>query len=222
MAWKEEYSGLMLRAYEGRDREAVRRISYETADAGRPGDTICADREFLSDALTAYYTDFEPASSLVADSGGSVVGYLNGCLNTRRSLRLTLLAVWPGAVARAAVRGTLFGPDIWRIAWSAFRAELAVPRDLRASLPRCPAHLHVNLLPEARAKGVARRLVERFLEEAKSAGVPGVHASVREDNAVARHFFEKAGFVSLGRRPTMLVPRRHDRRLYSVIYAKAL
>ena len=222
MAWKEEYAGLVLRAYEGRDRESVRKISYETADAGRSGESICGDRELIADVLTAYYTDFEPGSSLVAEAGGEVVGYVNGCLDTGRSLRVTLLRVWPAAAARAAVRGGLWKPDIWRLAWSAFAASLTTPKALHKSLARHRAHLHVNLLPEVRARGVARRLIERFLEQIRAAGVSGVHASVREDNAIARRFFEKAGFAPLGRRRTILTPRSHEGPLYSVIYAKKL
>ena len=56
---------IVIRPYEARDRAAVRRISYETADGGRAGRSIHSDGEFIADLLTRYYTDFEPESTLV-------------------------------------------------------------------------------------------------------------------------------------------------------------
>lgn len=38
-----------------------------------------------------------------------------------------------------------------------------------------PAHLHVNLAPEHRSAGIGSLLIERFCEDARRAGAPGVH-----------------------------------------------
>lgn len=46
---------------------------------------------------------------------------------------------------------------------------------LRDVTRRFPAHLHVNLAPEARGAGLGSLLVNRFASEASAAGAPGVH-----------------------------------------------
>lgn len=40
---------------------------------------------------------------------------------------------------------------------------------------RYPAHLHVNVHPDRRGRGIGARLVERFVEDCVAEGVPGVH-----------------------------------------------
>lgn len=46
---------------------------------------------------------------------------------------------------------------------------------LAQSTARFPAHLHINLAPEARGRGIGRELVERFAHDVAAAGVPGFH-----------------------------------------------
>ena len=56
-----------------------------------------------------------------------------------------------------------------------------------------PAHLHVNLAPQFRGRGLGGRLVERFIADAAAAGAPGVHVTTsRGARNVA--FYERNGF----------------------------
>ena len=211
----------MIRPYEPRDRDAVRRISYDTADAGASGAGISSDREFIEDLLTAYYTDYEPESLFVLEADGKVVGYLEGCLDTRRQLRITMRRILPRAAIRALARGAIFHADIWRLAGSAFRTILAAGTHRGADLDQYPAHLHVNILDGYRGRKAGNDLMERFFDRARAAGVHGVHLSVREDNAPARRFFENAGFTAMSRQPTIATPRASGI-LYSITYGKIL
>src|SRR5512135_4682 len=92
---------VIIRKYRPEDREAVREISWNTADQGRTVDLYFHDHEAVADVLTRYYTDWEPDALWVAECDGRVVGYLTGCLNTRRCNRATLWQVGPRAVAGA-------------------------------------------------------------------------------------------------------------------------
>lgn len=210
-----------IRAYEPRDRDAVRRISYDTADGGAPGIAISTDRELIEDVLTEYYTDYEPGSLSVMEVDGKVVGYLEGCLDTRRQLSITARRIWPRAILKAVIRGALFRADTWRIACSAVKVFLSGGTQRGVDLDRYPAHLHVDILEGYRGRKAGTALMERFLAQAKAAGVAGVHLAVREDNMPARRFFEKTGFVEITKQPSVFVPRGM-RRLYSVIYGKQL
>ena len=60
-----------------------------------------------------------------------------------------------------------------------------------------PAHLHVNLLPEAQRDGWGRRLIERELDALQTAGAAMVHLGVSLKNERVVAFYEKLGFQVL-------------------------
>ncbi len=61
-----------------------------------------------------------------------------------------------------------------------------------------PAHLHVNLAPAFRNKGIGGRLIDTFIADAKGAGAAGVHV-VTSANAENVRFYNRNGFFELGR-----------------------
>jgi ribosomal protein S18 acetylase RimI-like enzyme len=213
---------VLIRPYQPGDREAVRQICCDTADCGQPVENFFHDREFIADVVTRYYTDFEPQFSWVAEHEGQVVGYLNGCLDTRRSQRITGWRIAPAAVLRAVWRGALGRRETWRWFCAMWRTGRSGDRQRRELLRSYPAHLHVNLQSGFRGEHVGRRLVEKFFEQVRVAGLPGIHASVRGDNASGCRFFEQLGFTELARSP-MILPH-NDRWLntHSVIYGKTM
>ncbi len=71
-------------------------------------------------------------------------------------------------------------------------------RDLEFSDPRWPAHLHIDLLPDARGRGVGRRLVTRWLDSLRERGVEGCHLQTFAENSDALAFFESMGFMRHG------------------------
>ena len=185
-------TSLIIRQYAPRDRAAVREICCDTADAGAPVERFFPDREVFADVLTRYYTDFAPATSWVAEQDGRVVGYLTGCLATRQFLRTLALRIVPAALVKAIAHGSLWH----RFVRQNWRRPAAQRHQLLADYP---AHLHLNLRADYRGQGAGRQLLEKFLAQARQAGVPGIHAGVSEANAAGRRFFERAGFVVLGR-----------------------
>jgi GNAT superfamily N-acetyltransferase len=63
---------------------------------------------------------------------------------------------------------------------------------------RYPAHLHVNLAPAFRGKGLGALLVEAFAAHARDAGATGVHVVTRADARNVR-FYSRCGFAEAGR-----------------------
>lgn len=53
--------------------------------------------------------------------------------------------------------------------------------------------------PRAQSRGVGRRLLEHFIEDAKKNGAERIHLEVRDGNEAAR-IYESAGFVQANRR----------------------
>jgi ribosomal protein S18 acetylase RimI-like enzyme len=209
-----------IRRYELRDRTAVRTLCCDTADGGGPVEHFFPDREVFADLVCRYYTDYEPASSWVAEDGGQIAGYLNGCLDTHRFERTMALRVLPRLIAKVLLRGTLLRAQTRR--FIALNVPLWMRRTTTDPAERSPypAHFHINLAPAFRARHVGAELVEPFLARLQGANIPGVHVNVREDNARARAFFERLGFVALARHPFMRMPDQPDVVLHSIRYGK--
>jgi GNAT superfamily N-acetyltransferase len=211
-----------IRPYEPRDRAAVRQICSDTADAGQPIERFFPDREVFADLLTNFYTQFEPQSAFVADNAGEVVGYITGCLNTKRFMPVMTWRIAPAIVVKALLRGTLWHPQTVRL----FRANIGLwlKNGYRTgpTLDNYPAHLHVNLRQGFRGQRLGHRLVETFCDHARAAGVRGVHAGVSAENPRACHFFEELGFAELHREPRMRKPDGSGEILYTIIYGKKL
>ena len=120
------------------------------------------------------YRRWAPGWSYVARDGGSVVGYLTGCVGT----------------ASFFLRSGLFGPRPKLGAIPLFPKPL-----LLRLLRRYPAHLHVNVR-EGHRGGTGRALVERFERDAAAAGARGVHLFCGEGPL---GFYRKLGYEELGR-----------------------
>ncbi len=207
-----------IRHYQPADRPAIRQIACDTADAGGPVERFFHDRETVADAITRYYTDYEPESLWVAECDGQIVGYLTGCLDTRRQERVTRKQILPKVIVGAIGRGVLWHADAWHLL-AAFAATVLLggfphPIDLIAY----PAHLHINIREGFRGGGLGPRLVEAFREQAGSVGVRGIHVITRGDNAGGRGFFEKMGFRLLFEKPLVLPTGAWFRRTSTAAY----
>lgn len=212
---------MITRAYEPRDRPAVRQIACDTADRGEPA-SIFSDREILADALTRYYTDFEPQSLWVAESEGRVIGYLSGCLDDDRYQRLIAWRVVPAAIVRAIARGALGRWETWRLLVAMVRTWRSGGFYPRVPLEHYPAHLHVNIQQGFRGQRIGQQLVARFVEQAQAAGLSGVRVGVHEDNLPARRFFERMGFAELGRQPATLPAGNTYRTHHTITFGRRM
>ena len=146
-----------IRSYRSSDREAVRRLCCETGFLGAPIDPVYQDRELFADFLTTYYTDHEPESSFVIDSGGELHGYL---LGSRKPLLNQLYAFQQNIVLgiRALARYQRYNERSRRfVRWVLGNGWREVP-----AAPRRVPHFHINLLPEARKMATTRALMPSF------------------------------------------------------------
>ncbi len=213
---------VVARPYAAGDRSAVRDIVCETADHGEPIERFFRDRDSFADFMTVYYTDHEPQSVWVAACDGRVVGYLTGCHSSHRYQRVMLWQVMPHAVLRALQRGAFWSGDTWRMLWAGFRTWVRGGFERHRVLARYPAHLHINLRKGFRGYAVGSQLLRRFIEQARAAGVRGIHASVSGGNLPARRFFEREGFMAVGRHPVIRPDTAAGRLAVTVTYGKAL
>lgn len=213
---------ILVRPYEPRDRPAVRALACDTADRGEPIERFFRDREMAADLLTRYYTDCEPHATWIAESDGRLVGYLTGCLDSRRSRRVMTWRVVPAAVGKAFARGTLFAPQTWRVLIAGLTTWLRGGFRREVSPAAYPAHLHLNVRQGFRGHHVGRRLIASFLHQATARGLAGVHALIRSDNPAACRFFDRLGFTAVSRHPAVVLDGRDRPAGEVVLYGKAL
>ncbi len=211
-----------VRPYSSGDRAGVRAIVLATADRGRPGGWLFPHPEVTADLLTRYYTDFEPDSSWVAESEGTLVGYTSGSVHPERHRRIMRRQVIPRAVLWSLLRGALWHRRSWQ--WAGAVALTALRYGRPPAIPEelYPAHIHVNVLPSARGHSVGKALADRFLTHAAEAGCAGVYAKVHGDNRPARRFFSQLGFSPLLRYAWVLPESETYRPGFTVVYARPL
>lgn len=187
-----------IRPYRPADRDAVRHICWVTGDMGEPVEWQWRDERSFADLFSGYYTDHEPESASVIDRHGRVVGYLLGCRDTAR-VPDPIRALVPQVVRR----GLLLRPGTAGVLWRAVGDGLVGA--VRGQLPpepvvdpRWPAHLHVDLLPEARGNGSGARLVGGWLAQLRADGIAGCHLETMAENHAAIEFFARMGFSRHG------------------------
>ncbi len=160
-----------------------------------------SDREIFADFVTRYYTDYEPGSLWIAEKGGEVIGYLTGCLDSRRYERMMAWKIIPAVFVKAVGRGVFFRKGTWRLLLQGIRMFLRGGFRSGVSLKEYPAHLHIDLSRDARGQGAGRSLMDRFVGQVRRTGLRGVHLVTRDDNKTACRFFEQAGFKPVSRLP---------------------
>ncbi len=195
------WPGIECRPYRRGDRSAVREICCETGHLGDPIDPYFGDREVFADFVTLWYTDVDPAWSFVAVDRGRVVGYLLGCADSMRYNR-EAPRLWRRLALKAVARGVILRPSTAPMASRLLVDFLTERPSFGWYGERFPAHLHINLLPEARGRGAGRMLMEAFCGALQSAGVPGVFLETSCENERAVAFFEAMGFEPLHAAPS--------------------
>lgn len=211
-------SGISIRPYAPRDREAVRRLCCETGFLGKPIDPIFEDRELFADYLTAYYTDIEPESSFVLEQDGVVKGYL---LGSRRPLRqqwhsffhnIRLFAVGLVRYRRYHQETRDFIHWILKNSW----------REVPAA-PRKTAHFHFNVLPEAQSFAGTHTLLNAYFDYLKACGEKAVFGQmVTFESRRGAKVLERFGFRVLEKKEITKYRDRYPEAVYLTTAIKQL
>ncbi len=214
--------GILIRPFEPSDRQAVRDICCDGADQGKPIEGLFPDREVAADILTGYYTDHEPGSTFVAQRGGAVVGYVNGCFDNRHYGLVMFWIIVPCALLKAVVRKTVFKKEFWVLINGLARNGQRLLVWRQESFHSHEGHMHIGVVPAGRGHGVGARLVQTLLAAAQARGVDRITASVHGANVPARGFFEHLGFALAKSYPMVMVRGGRTEYHRSLCYVKYL
>jgi len=207
-----EQSFIDIRGFQSQDKEDVRRISYETAFLGNPASVFFDDAGILKDALTLYFTDYEPESSFVAVKDSKVIGYIIGAKDVSREKRIFMFKILPELLIKSIKRGTFLKKKartfLLRCILSFLKGEFFVPDFSR----EYPATLHINVDKDFRGLHIGEKLLDYYLDYLKENNIPGVHLSTTSHDAKA--FFEKTGFKELFKRRRTYLRSLLDKDVY--------
>jgi len=186
---------LKIRKFESRDAPSVKSIFHDTALLGEPASLFFEGRGVFSDALTLYFTDYEPQSCFVAEVDSKVVGCLTGTKDKMAMEKVFNARIAPGLFYQAVKEGVFLKKKnlifMLNCLKDALRGRFAAPDFTR----EYPAILHINIMSGFRGRNIGSRLIESYLEYLKKEGVKGVHLATMSDSA--GKFFSGLGFKLL-------------------------
>ncbi len=220
MAWiriQDKSVQIVIRKMEPSDREAVRRICWDTGHGGDSIATYFDDPELFADFFTAYYTDVEPESSFVAADNGEVIGYLLGCPDTRRYNRIFFSKIILSIIVRMLLGRYKIGRRTRRyireMVCQFVRGDYKGP-----PLALYPAHLHINLAAGYRRAGLGHRLMKNYFDYLHARGIRGLHLGTTSMHTTALSFYNGLGFKVFAATKT----RFGGKPITSLVYVKTL
>lgn len=179
------------------DEAGIGEVAYLTGFFGESAERYFPDRRLFETLWVHPYFAGGGRVGFVLEQGGKIVGYILGApdqtVYTRAVLRIVLRQVLPNAaLGRYRQQGRIVYYFVRTLLFPSPHADWAV----------FPAHLHLNLLPEARGFGLSRPLLEKFLQRLEGLGVRGVQLSTTLENTVALKVYQKQGFMLVAAKRT--------------------
>jgi ribosomal protein S18 acetylase RimI-like enzyme len=182
-----------IRSFQPGDEPDLAEVCLRTADAGADATGLLEDDALWAEIFVLPYAARHPEFAFVVEAeDGRVIGYAVGTPDTRSFEAWFRDRWWPRFAERwpepAQERTRQDG--LLRYAYA--RAPGAEPYG-----DTYPAHLHIDLLPEAQGQGWGRRLIETLVAALRDAGVTGLHLVASADNTGAVAFYRRLGFTPL-------------------------
>lgn len=182
-----------IRSYHPDDRSALFKICVRTADAGADATGLLRDDELWGLLFAVPYAERHPDLAWVVEADdGRVIGYIVATDDTDSFEQWFRNEWWPQFSERfprpldPRTREEELINDAYR------RGSRQHP-----NAAEYPAHLHIDLLPEAQGQGLGRRLIETLFVELTRRGVRGLHLGMDPRNAGAAVFYERLGMKRL-------------------------
>jgi ribosomal protein S18 acetylase RimI-like enzyme len=181
-----------IRPYHPSDLPSVYEICLRTGNHGEDATSSYAHRQLLGHYYAGPYAVLEPDLCFILTADGEPCGYV---LGTRDST-----AFWSRCEAEwfPALRERYPLPPPEDKSPDA-EMKRAIHRGIEPGYYALeyPAHLHIDLLPQAVGGGNGRRMMETFLDRLRELDVPAVHLGVSRKNERAVGYYEHMGFERL-------------------------
>ncbi|MBX3583090.1 MAG: GNAT family N-acetyltransferase [Rhizobiaceae bacterium] len=184
--------GFFLRQADAGDHAALCMVCLRTGDAGADATWREDDPTLMGHIYAVPYQVFASEYAFVVDGPQGVAGYLLGALDTAAFYHRLETDWYP------VLQGRVFDPGPDRSNWkgsdwarhAVHHANLSVPEALAAY----PSHGHIDLLPEARGRGIGRRSMHFLESRLAASGSTGLFLDVHPRNSKAQHFYAVLGY----------------------------
>ena len=182
-----------IRPFRSGDEPALADICLKTADAGADGTGVLDDDELWAEIFVLPYVVRHPDLAFVVETDDErVVGYIVGAPDTAAFEEWFRTEWWPRHATRWPQPETEASRQDGILRYAYGRRGGAEPYG-----DAYPAHLHIDLLPEAQGRGLGRLLIATFADALRAQGVTGLHLVASADNAGAIAFYPRVGFAPL-------------------------
>jgi len=182
-----------MRAFRRDDLDDLYRICLAT---GAGGSAAYRDPKLVGHVYAAPYALLSPRSVFVVEDTQGVGGYILGAPDTRTFEARLEAEWWP------SLREVYSDPsDTPRAEWSPDQLmmyRIHHPHHTTSEIvERYPSHLHINLLPHLRGRGLGQKLMDQWLRTMREMGSRGAHLAVGAANLRAIRFYRACGFREL-------------------------
>ena len=186
-----------LRPFRSGDEAAVADICLRTADAGADATGVFDDDAVWAEIFVLPYVHRHPDLAFVVEADdGRVVGYIVCAPDTDAFEDWFHDEWWPEHGARWPRPTTEQSRQDGTLIYAYSRRAGAEPY-----ADAYPAHLHIDLLPEAQGQGWGSRLIATLVAALRERGVTGLHLAASTDNAGAIAFYPRVGFTAIPSHP---------------------
>lgn len=187
--------GYSLRKALWSDYGALNMVCLKTGDSGKDATAREDDPDLLGLIYAVPYQVYAPDFAFVVEGPNGVCGYILGTPDSAEFYGKVENDWFPQIAARLDDPGpdesTWHGSDWARRA--IHHPEFVYPQVLH----RYPAHGHIDLLEEARGRGIGSRAMRFMMERLRDAGAKGMHLGVSPVNRGAQKFYRTLGFEVL-------------------------
>ena len=187
--------GYFLRRAEASDHAALSMVCLKTGDSGKDATGREDDPDLLGMIYAVPYQVFEPDFAFVVDGPNGVCGYLFGAPDSAPFYARMDAEWFPPLAAKLTDPGS--DESRWQGSDWARYAIHHPAFDYPPVLHAYPAHGHIDLLEEARGRGIGRRAMDLLMNRLAAAGATGMHLQVSPKNRGALAFYRKLGFEVL-------------------------
>ena len=182
---------LKIRRYKKTDLDSLYQICLRTGDNGKDATRCYNDKKLIGHIYSAPYAIFEPELCFILSMDSNPCGYIIGTKNTIRFQK------WLNNKWYLKLQKYYSMPlDKDNSKDAKLIRELYIQKNSRQEFENYPAHLHIDILPNAQRRGYGRKLINAFLKELIYQKVKGVHLIVSKKNINAINFYQKVGFTN--------------------------
>lgn len=171
-------------------------ICHRTGHNGQDASPYIGDRQLLGQYFAAPYLVRDSSWCWVVADEQGVAGYLVATPDSR-AFAAWMNDDWLPAVRRLVVEN----PEAASPTESWIRRTIHSPATVPGFVDDYPAHMHIDLLPRVQGQGLGRTLITAFLDQLRTASVPGFHLGVGEANLGAQAFYAKQGLQVIVKEP---------------------